>query len=61
MQDGKPVILYIDDDQDFLDGMRVILEANGYLMVEALTAEDGLKVFRDEEPDLGRTESRSKP
>ena len=52
MKDGKPVILYIDDDQDFLDGMRVILEANGYVMVEALTAEDGLKVFRDEQPDL---------
>ena len=37
MQDGKPVILYIDDDQDFLDGMRAILEANDYAMVEATT------------------------
>ena len=52
MKDGKHVILYIDDDQDFLDGMRVILEANGYVMVEATTAEDGLKVFRTEMPDL---------
>ena len=52
MQDGKPVILYIDDDQDFLDGMRAILEANDYVMIEALTAEDGLKVFRSAEPDL---------
>ena len=52
MQNGKPVILYIDDDQDFLDGMRAILEANGYTMIEALSAEDGLKVFRKGKPDL---------
>lgn len=52
MQDGKPVILYIDDDQDFLDGMRAVLEANGYVMLEALSAEDGLKVFRAGSPDL---------
>ena len=52
MQNGKPVILYIDDDQDFLDGMRAILEANGYTMIEALSAEDGLKVFRKGQPDL---------
>jgi CheY-like chemotaxis protein len=52
MQDGKPVILYIDDDQDFLDGMRALLEANAYVMIEALSAEEGLKVFRDGKPDL---------
>jgi FixJ family two-component response regulator len=33
MQNGKHVILYIDDDQDFLDTMRVILEAHDYVMV----------------------------
>jgi len=52
MQDGKPVILYIDDDQDFLDGMRAILEANGYAMIEAQSAEDGLKVFKTGKPEL---------
>lgn len=52
MQDGKPVILYVDDDQDFLDGMRVILEANDYVMLEATSAEEGLKVFRSGNPDL---------
>jgi len=35
MQNGKKVILYIDDEQDFRDAVRVILEANGYVMVEA--------------------------
>ncbi|MDJ0521348.1 MAG: response regulator [Planctomycetota bacterium] len=52
MQDGKPVILYVDDDQDFLDGTRFLLEANGYVMLEALSAEDGLKIYRQHEPDL---------
>ena len=52
MQDGKPVILYIDDDQDFLDGMRALLEGNDYVMIEARSAEDGLKVFKSGRPDL---------
>jgi DNA-binding response OmpR family regulator len=44
-------ILYVDDDQDFLDGMRVVLEAGGYEMLEAHGAEEGLLVFRREHPD----------
>ena len=52
MQDGKPVILYVDDDQDFLDGTRSLLEANDYVMLEALSAEEGLKVYRRSPPDL---------
>lgn len=52
MQNGKHVILYIDDDRDFLDSMRAILEANGYVMAEASTAEEGLQVYRTTNPDL---------
>jgi len=52
MQDGKYVILYVDDDKDFLDSMRVVLETNGYVMVEAGTAEEGLKVYKETQPDL---------
>jgi DNA-binding response OmpR family regulator len=52
MQDGKYVILYIDDDQDYLDAVRVILESGGYVMVEARSAQEGLKVFKAAEPDL---------
>lgn len=52
MQDGKHVILYIDDDQDFLDSVRLVLESNGYKMVEAASAEDGLKVYKETRPDL---------
>ena len=52
MHEGKNVILYIDDDQDYLDTMRVILEAHDYVMLEARTAEEGLRVFSAEDPDL---------
>lgn len=52
MRNGKPVILYVDDDQDFLDSMRTILESNGYLMEEAISAEAALRKFKAERPDL---------
>lgn len=52
MQDGKFVILYIDDDQDFLDAVRTILESAGYVMAEAQSAEAGLKVYKETRPDF---------
>jgi len=52
MKDGKYVILCIDDDKDVLDSLRVILENNGYEMAGAVTAEEGLKVFKQVKPDL---------
>jgi DNA-binding response OmpR family regulator len=52
MQDGKHVILYIDDDPDYRDAVRAILESNGYSMAEAESAEDGLRVFEQSNPDL---------
>ncbi len=45
-------ILYIDDDQDYLDAVRAIIESGGYEMVEALTAEEGLKVYQETQPDF---------
>jgi DNA-binding response OmpR family regulator len=52
MDKPKKVILYIDDDQDFLDAVRVIVESGGYRMVDADSAENGLRVFKQEQPDL---------
>ena len=52
MKNGKHVILYIDDDQDFLTAVRTILESNGYVMVEAQSAEDGLKAYKESCPDF---------
>ncbi|MFH1567807.1 MAG: response regulator [Gemmatimonadota bacterium] len=52
MRNGKHVILCIDDDPDIRESLRVILEANGYVMEEAASAEEGLKVYRKARPDL---------
>ncbi|MCK4340722.1 MAG: response regulator [Phycisphaerae bacterium] len=52
MQDGKHVILFVDDDQDLLDAMRLVLEAKGYAMVEARSAEQGLRQYKEASPDL---------
>jgi DNA-binding response OmpR family regulator len=52
MKNGKHVILYVDDDQDFLDSVRVILESHGYNVAEASSAEEGLRVYKECQPDL---------
>ena len=46
MQDSKYVILTIDDNPDFLQAIRLFLEANGYIVVEAKSAEEGLNVYK---------------
>jgi len=52
MQDGKHVILYVEDDQDFLDSIQLVLEAEGYALVTANSAEEGLRKYKAEQPDL---------
>ena len=52
MQDGKHVILCIDDDPDIRDSLKMILEANGYVHVGAATAEEGVRVYKQTNPDL---------
>jgi DNA-binding response OmpR family regulator len=52
MRDGKYVILCIDDDKDILDTLRLVLQKNGYIMEEALSSEEGLKVYQAVQPDL---------
>ncbi len=52
MKDGKKVILYVDDDVDFRDSMRTVIEAEGYLMIEAATGEEGIHLYNEELPDL---------
>jgi len=42
MPERKPLILYVDDDPDYRDAVRAILESSGYEMVEAGSAEEGL-------------------
>ena len=52
MKDGKHVILCVDDDQDFLDSMRTIIESAGYIMEMASSAEQGLKKYKEVKPDI---------
>ncbi len=52
MQDGKHVILCIDDDPDILSFLRIVLEAENFVMFEASSAEEGLKVYKEANPDL---------
>ena len=52
MRDGKYVILTIDDDPDYLEAIRTILVSNGYLVEQARSAEEGLRVAAKTEPDL---------
>lgn len=52
MQDGKHVILCVDDDPDILEALRVVLEANGYIVATASSAEEGLQVYKQVKPDL---------
>lgn len=52
MSEGKPLILYVDDDPDYLEVMRAVLDSGGYEMAEASTAEQGLEVYKRRRPDL---------
>ena len=52
MKDDKYVILCIDDDEDVLFSLRTVLEKNGYIMEQAFSAEEGLKVYKNVNPDF---------
>ncbi|TFG64948.1 MAG: response regulator [Spirochaetales bacterium] len=52
MKDGKYVILAIDDDDDVLYSLRMVLENNGYAMIEAESAEEGVKQYKKHQPDF---------
>jgi DNA-binding response OmpR family regulator len=52
MTDKTFVILAIDDDPDVLNGLRIILEANGMKMVEAYSAEEGVRKYKESRPDF---------
>jgi DNA-binding response OmpR family regulator len=48
----KAKILLIDDDIDFVDATRMILESKSYDVVTAYEGKDGLRLARQEHPDL---------
>lgn len=52
MKDNKHVILCVDDDPGVLESLKIVLEANDYIVVCATTAEQGLIKYRELSPDL---------
>lgn len=52
MQNGKYVIQVLDDDPDILESLCIILQANGYIVAVAASAEEGLRVYQTAKPDL---------
>lgn len=52
MTDMKKKILIIDDDRDYGDALKIVLENNGYLVSHALNINDGRSILDDDPPDL---------
>jgi CheY-like chemotaxis protein len=48
----KARILLVDDDADFVESTKTILESEPYEVIVAANGDDGLRKARDEKPDL---------
>lgn len=48
----KAKILLVDDDADFVDSTKTVLESKPYEVVVAVNGNEGLRKARDERPDL---------
>ncbi|MBC7232818.1 MAG: response regulator [Chloroflexi bacterium] len=51
-REGPPLILVVDDDPDFVEFTRMVLEKAGYRVIAAANGEQGLQAMRQEQPDL---------
>ena len=52
MSDSKPVVLCLDDDPDILSFLSTVLETAGFEFAGAASAEEGLRVYKEIDPDL---------
>jgi two-component system, chemotaxis family, chemotaxis protein CheY len=52
MKGGKFQILCVDDDADILQTLKLVLEKNGYAMIPASSAEEGLRKYEETKPDF---------
>jgi two-component system alkaline phosphatase synthesis response regulator PhoP len=50
--DHKPRVLLVDDDADFIEQNKAMLENNGFAVVAALSGRESLDKVRFEQPDL---------
>jgi len=52
MTDNQPLILCLDDDPDILSFLQIVLEAEGYRFAGASSAQEGLRIYKEVQPDL---------
>lgn len=52
MNSNKKRILCIDDDREFLQFLRLLLQDAGYIVTEASSGSEGLVKFKTSNPDL---------
>lgn len=45
-------ILIVDDDPDFVEATRIVLEQKGYKTISAADGDEALEVVRTQKPDL---------
>ena len=48
----KAKILMVDDDADFVESTKIILESKPYEVIVASNGDEGLRMAREEKPDL---------
>lgn len=49
---NKPKILLVDDDADFIESTRTVLENKQYEIITAVNGDEGIRKAREEKPDL---------
>ena len=49
---AKAKILIVDDEEDFRNSVRTLLESHDYEVIEAISGKDGLQKVVEHEPDL---------
>ncbi|HYG67476.1 MAG TPA: response regulator, partial [Anaeromyxobacteraceae bacterium] len=53
MEPGKQTILVVDDEKNIRRTLRMVLEEEGYAVLEAESAEDAIRTLEAEPVDLG--------
>ena len=49
---GQKVILVVDDDRELVDGLRAVLERQGYKVIQAHDGHQGKQAIYNQQPDL---------
>jgi len=49
---GKKKILIVDDDEELIEGLRTLLEKEGYAVLKANDGHQGKQAIQNEKPDL---------